>query len=193
MTMATVRRFLCVAVVASLAVLSASPVANAGHAKSIKLKFPRFSVPPRSDREVCTFVMLERGEPFDAAGTLIVNHGNRKGFTSHHFLLYPYSGAPIEAFAQYQEKIVDSKGCLDFGPLDRNNRVLIGGSQSERSLQMAPAGLATRITPTVAGSTKAFGMILNSHWINGTDQTQHASVKIKIMPAKPRTRKRDLH
>src|SRR5262245_56450344 len=172
MTMATVRRFLCVAVVASLAVLSAPPVANAGHAKSIKLKFPRFSVPPRSDREVCTFVMLKQSEPFDAAGTLIVNHGNRKDFTSHHFLLYAYSGAQIEAFAQYQGKIVDSKGCLDFGPLDRNSRVLIGGSQSERSLQMAPPGLATRILPTVAGSTNAIGLILNSHWINGTDQTQ---------------------
>jgi len=192
MTMIIVRRILLVAVIASLAVLSAPPLANAGHAKSINLRFPRFTVPPRSDREVCTFVMLKRGEPFDAAGTLIVNHWNRKDFTSHHFLLYAYSGTQIEAFAQYQGKIVDSKGCLDFGPLDRNKRVLIGGSQSERSLQMAPAGLATRITPTVAGSAKAFGLILNSHWINGTDQTQHASVKIKIMPAKPHTVKRYL-
>src|SRR5262249_60936009 len=107
MTMATVRRFLCVAVVASLAVLSASPVANAGHAKSIKLKFPRFSVPPRSDREVCTFVMLERGEPFDAAGTLIRNHGDRKDFTHQHFLLHAYHVAPMQALAQDQVRLDD--------------------------------------------------------------------------------------
>src|SRR5262249_32982750 len=156
--MAMVRRFVPV-VIASLAVLSAPLTANAGHAKSVNLRFPRFSVPPRSDREVCTFAMLKRGEPFDAAGTLIVNHGNKKDFTSHHFLLYAYSGKELEAFAQYRGKIVDSKGCLDFGPLDRNSRVLIGGSQSERSLQMAPPGLATRILPTVAGSTNAIGLI----------------------------------
>src|SRR5205814_545882 len=53
--------------------------------------------------------------------------------------------------------------------------------------------LATQILPTVAGANKkAFGLILNSHWINGTDETQHASVKIKIMPAKPHTVKRYL-
>src|SRR5262249_61044174 len=95
--MASVRRFLPVAVIASLAVLSAPPVANAGHAKSIKLKFPRFSVPPRSDREVCTFVMLERGEPFDAAGSLIVDHRSRRELTDQHILLFAYTDAPIAA------------------------------------------------------------------------------------------------
>jgi hypothetical protein len=191
--MAIFRRILLVVVAASLGAFAAPPMASAGHAKSINLKFPRFSVPPRSDREVCTFVKLPRSEPFDAAGTLIVNHGNKKDFTSHHFLLYAYTGTRLDEFAALQGVIKDSKGCIDFGPTDTTTRVLIGGSQSERSLQMAPPGLATQILPTVAGANKkAFGLILNSHWINGTDATQHASVKIKIMPAKPHTVKRYL-
>src|SRR5262249_61326204 len=98
--MASVRRFLPVAVIASLAVLSAPPVANAGHAKSINLRFPRFSVPPRSDREVCTFVMLKRGEPFDAAGTLGVSNGNRGGFPQHHLPPQPPPGPAPERFRQ---------------------------------------------------------------------------------------------
>src|SRR5712692_8931431 len=116
--MAILRRLLPVAVVMSLGVLVAPPVASARHAKPINLKFPRFTVPPRSDREVCTFVKLRRSDAFDAAGTLIVNHGNKKDFTSHHFLLYAYSGTQLDAFAQFQGKIVDSKACLDIGPLD---------------------------------------------------------------------------
>src|SRR5439155_24192693 len=120
-------------------------------------------------------------------------HRNTKAVTSHLFLPYAYTEARVDELAALQGVLKDSKGCIDFGHTDTTTRVLIGGSQSERSLQMAPPGLATQNLPTVAGANKkAFGLILNSHWINGTDETQHASVKIKIMPAKPHTVKRYL-
>src|SRR2546428_1519806 len=158
--MAILRRILLIAVAASLGVLAAPPMASAGHTKPINLKFPRFSVPPRSDREVCTFVRLPRSKPFDAVGTLIVNHGNKTDFTSHHFLLYAYTGSRLDEFAKLQGVIKDSKACIDFGPADTTTRVLIGGSQSERSLQMAPPRLPTQIVPTGAGGQKhALGLI----------------------------------
>lgn len=181
---------LSVALVAvTLALLAAAPPTLAKRPRSIKLKFPRFEVPARSDREVCTFVRLPMRKPFDAAGSVIVNLGGDAEFVSHHFLLYAYTGTDMAAFGPAGQ-ISDSKACLDFGPVDRNQRVLIGGSQTPRSRQILPDGLAQRIMPNTAGGTSELGLILNTHWINGSNRPHRASVKMKLMPAKPGTIKR---
>jgi hypothetical protein len=179
------------ALIAAVAVaLSASPTL-AGERK-IRLKFPTFSVPAHSDREVCTFVRLPMNAPYDAAGQLIVNLGGRRHFATHHFLMYAYTGTEMDAFDGFEGKVVDSKACLDFGPTDRNTRVLVGGAQSPRLSTRLSLGLAQQIAPNTDSKGKAIGFILNSHWINGDDKPHHAAVRVKFFPARKHTVKRYL-
>jgi hypothetical protein len=183
------RTWIPLAVLALLALADPLPAA-AG--RTIKLKFPRFDVPARSDREVCTFVRLPLKRPYDASGTLIVNIGGAESFTSHHLLAYAYTGNDMEGFPA-DGVVVESSACLDFGPADRNSRVLLATSQTPKRLDRLPRGLAQRITPTVAGDGRStLGIVLNSHWINGSDRSRSASVKVKLLPAKRGTVRRYL-
>ena len=152
-------------------------------ARVLHLKFPRLDVPPHSDREACNFVRLPGKKPMDLRGTVIVNKGGSEGFVSHHFLMWAYQGANAAAFPA-KSQLQGGEACLDFGPDDREQRVLIAGSQSVKQRQLLPTGLAQRIDPVDEGGKKVIGLILNSHWINSTDQMKHATVKITVYPAK---------
>ena len=172
-------------VAASAVVLALAPPVQAR--RTISLRFPKFEVPARSDREVCTFVALPTDKPFDIEAARIVNVGLKSNFTTHHFLLWVYKGSDLASFPG-PGQIVDGTACLDFGPADTNQRTLIAGSQSPKLTTTRLRGVAQRITPTVDGSGKSqIGLILNSHWINGSDRPQTASVKIKLMAPKRHT------
>ena len=178
--MSSVRRLSLVLALATATALAVTPAAHAR--RTIKLKVPRFVVPPRSDREVCTFVRLPMRKTFDLGGSVIANVGNNSTFTSHHFLIWVYNGTDLNAFPP-KGQLVDSKACLDFGPTDTNRRTLIGGSQQPFLQVRLPEGLGQQIEPTVSGDQRAAGIILNSHWINGSNAPQRAAVKIKLMAA----------
>src|ERR1051325_9320447 len=152
-------------------------------ARILHLKFPRMDVPPHSDREACNFVRLPGKKPMDIRGTVIVNKGGSEGFVSHHFLMWAYEGAHAGDFPP-RSQLQGGEACLDFGPVDREQRILIAGSQSVKQRQLLPTGLAQRIDPIDEGGKKVIGIILNSHWINSTDQVKHATVKVTVYPAK---------
>ena len=185
--MPSVRRVLFVFAAAAAAALAIAPPAAAG--RTIRLKVPRFVVPPRSDLEVCTFVRLPMRKTFNLGGSVIANVGINSTFTSHHFLIWAYEGTDLNAFPP-KGQLVPSKACLDFGPTDTNRRTLIGGSQQPFLKVRLPDGLAQQIKPTVSGGQQAVGIILNSHWINGANKPQRAAVKIKLIAAKPNTVRR---
>jgi hypothetical protein len=170
----------------ALIALAALTTASAASARTMVLKVPRFTVPPHSDREICTFFPVKSKKAFDSSGIEIINKGGRRDFLTHHFLMYFYTGTDMADFPP-KGQVVDSPGCLDFGPADRNQRVLVGGSQVPRSLQRLPDGLAQQIEPA---DGKVIGFILNSHWINDSDKVRTASVRIRIFPAKKRKVKR---
>jgi len=178
--MLSVRRVLFVFAAAAAAALVIAPPAAAG--RTVRLKVPRFVVPPHTDREVCTFVRVPMKKALDLGGSVIVNVGGHGSFTTHHFLLWVYEGTDIDHFPP-KGQLVDSKACLDFGPTDTNRRTLIGGAQQPRLKTRLPAGLAQQIKPTVSGGQSVAGIILNSHWINGEDTPQKAAVNIKLMAA----------
>ena len=175
-------RLLLVLLAATLA------VAPSAHAKRvIHLKVPKFVVPPRSDREVCTFVPLPMKKTFDLSGSTVANIGIKPTFTTHHFLMWVYQGTDLSAFPK-EGTIVDSKACLDFGPTDTNQRALIVGSQAPVLRTKLPDGIAQQLKPTVSTDGKSVvGIILNSHWINSSDKPQKAAVKITLVAAKPHT------
>src|SRR3989441_12103242 len=158
--MPSVRRLSFVLAVVAAAALAIAPPVYAG--RTIRLKVPRFSVMPHTDKEVCTFVRVPMNKAFDLGGSVIVNVGGHGSFTTHHFLMWVYEGTDIDRFPP-KGQLVDSKACLDFGPTDTNRRTLIGGAQQPRLKTRLPAGLAQRIKPTVSGGQSVAGLILNSH------------------------------
>src|SRR5207249_1909180 len=128
--MSSVRRLSLVLARATATALAVTPPAHAR--RTMKLKVPRFVVPPRSDREVCTFVRLPMRKTFDLGGSVIANVGMNSTFTSHHFLIWVYNGTDLNAFPP-KGQLVDSKACLDFGPTDTNRRTLIGGPPGQKT------------------------------------------------------------
>src|SRR5216117_3493004 len=178
--MPSVRHLSFVFAAAAAAALAIAPPAAAR--RTIRLKVPRFVVPPHTDREVCTFVRVPMKKALDLGGSVIVNVGGHGSFTTHHFLMWVYEGKDINRFPP-RGQLVDSKACLDFGPTDTNRRTLIGGSQQPFLQVRLPEGLGQQIEPTVSGDQRAAGIILNSHWINGSNAPQRAAVKIKLMAA----------
>jgi hypothetical protein len=173
-----------IALAAGVLLFAFAPPAEARRQRTMTLKMPRIEVPPGADREVCTFVRLPRKQAMELGGTLITNIGNKPGFTSHHFLMWAYTGTHPDAFPTEGE-IQDGEACLDFGPSDREQRVLVAGSQSPRQLQKLPRGVAQTL-PLIedASGREVVGLIMNTHWINSTDQPQNASVKVKVLPAR---------
>src|SRR5437867_12560504 len=106
------RRALAVTVaVAAMLLVLALPAG----AKVLNLRFPRFIVPPHSDREVCNFVRLPGKKPMDIAGTVIRNVGGKEGFVSHHFLMWAYQGTNAAVFPECSE-LQNGEACFDFAP-----------------------------------------------------------------------------
>src|SRR3989442_12542246 len=165
--MPSVRRVLFVFAAAAAAALVIAPPAAAG--RTVRLKVPRFVVPPHTDREVCTFVRVPMKKALDLGGSVIVNVGGHGSFTTHHFLMWVYEGTDISRFPP-KGQLVDSKACLDFGPADTNRRSLIGGAQQPKLVTRLPKGLAQQIKPTVSGGQsggqREAGIILYPHRIN---------------------------
>ncbi len=183
--MLSVRRRSFVLAVATAAALAMAPPADAR--RTIKLRVPRFVVPPNSNREVCTFVPVPMSKPFDLSGSVIVNlGGDELSFTTHHFLMWVYQGKDVDRFPPKGQIVVMKPGggaCLDFGPADTNQRTLIGGAQQPRLETRLPAGLAQQITPVASGGRSVAAIILNSHWINGGARPRKAAVKVTLMAA----------
>lgn len=166
--------------------------AHAGRAKPVTLHMPRFDVAPHSDREVCTFVRVPMAHAMDVAGQIIASATRvAAGSTSHHFLLYAYTGTDLDGYAPWEGKVVDSKNCLDMGPSDATSRVMLGGAQTPRSAARLRKGLALRLEPLANTSgTPAVGFILNSHWINGSDKVVRGAASVKLLPARAGTVKK---
>src|SRR5258705_118062 len=104
--MSSVRRVSFVFAAAAAAALAIAPPAAAG--RTIRLKVPRFVVPPHTDREVCTFVRVPMKKALDLGGSVIVNVGGHGSFTTHHFLMWVYEGTDISRFPP-KGQLVDSK------------------------------------------------------------------------------------
>jgi hypothetical protein len=172
------------------AVVLALSVAAPTHARrSITVHVPAYTVPPRSDREVCTFVKLPGTHALDISGIDVVNLGIGGEVSSHHFIVYAYSGTDMAAYLPFEGKVVDSHACINFGPGDPTALQYLGATQTPRAKERYGQGLALQIQPTPTGATmgptKAIGLILNSHWINGSDQPHTARVRLTLTLTAP--------
>jgi hypothetical protein len=167
----------------ALLLLLAVPVA-ARTPSTLRVRFPSFQIPPGGNVEACAFVRLPVKTPFDVASWEIRNRGSRGNFAARHFLVYLYTGTEPQGFPP---GIDDSRGCLDRGPADRNQRQLIAFGSSVRNRGFYPPGVALRVGPPPG---LGVGVLLDAEWVNGTSRTHTASTLVLLRRARRRTVRR---
>ena len=172
--------------VLGLALLAAAAPVQAR--RSITIRVPSFVVQPRSDREICTFVELPGGQSLDVTGIDVTNLGTGGDVSSHHFIVYAYTGKDMAAYEALKGQTIDSNACINYGPGDPTDLQFIGGVQTVRARQHYPTGLALQLQANSrgVGTSKAVGLILNSHWINGSDKPHKARVRLKLTLTNPK-------
>lgn len=169
-------------------VLASSPA----DARSLKLRFPRFAIPPGASVEACFVVRLPGSTPVDLVGWTTRQHVTRDVLPVH-FLVYHYTGERLGELAAVAGRVIPSRGCLDFGPVDRDRRQLIVSSQSPQSQNALPAGVALRLAPapaTPGGAPDGVAFILDGNWSNGSSRTRFVSAEVILRRPKRGTVRR---
>src|SRR5262249_57577311 len=91
--------------------------------RTLKLRFPRTMIPAGGNVEDCVFIRVPLPEAFDLASYQITQRGfSGTGVVINHFLIYLYAGERLDEFATQPEPVVESRGCLHLGPVDRDHR-----------------------------------------------------------------------
>ena len=178
------------AVSIALVVMAVCP-AQARPTRSLAVRFPRVVVPSGASVELCAFVRIPRTKAFDVSQYDIRHHGVGGSFSLSHFLFYAYQGAQVDGFAPSGAPVVASRGCLDLGPDDRDNRQLLFAGAAARSRGALPPGTAIRLVP--ASDAQAVGVLLDANILNGTNKARTFSSLVRLRAARPGTLKRLLH
>jgi len=171
-----------------LVALVAGGVAEGRDRRTITVKVPRVSLPPGSDLETCYFVKVPATAPF-ALGSWRVAHAGTKSRTgARHFLVYLYTG---ERLAEFPEKtLLQSRGCIDLGPVDRDRRVLVATAGSNQKLvRTLPKGVAAELAPVAdapGGAPAAIGLLIDTNWGNADTKTHVVSTRLVLRAAKPK-------
>ncbi len=184
------RRRLLLLVLALLPLLAAAP-ADAGR---MTVRVPAFDVPPRSNREVCVFVPLPaKAEDLEISEVLMRNRGGNEQFATHHLIVYAWTG-DLGPLAGVKGAVIDDTACLNFGDGNPTNLQIVATTQGVNGVEKMPDGTALRLQTGALGTGKkrAVGIVLNSHWINGSDTTQTARAKVTFVTARRTKVKRQL-
>ena len=178
------------------ALVLVSPAAAKNPPRTLKLQFPRTVIPAGGNVEVCVFLRLPVTEPFDLASYQIAQQGfSGTGAVINHFLIYVYSGERLGEFAAQEKQVIESRGCLDLGPVDRDERQLIALSRSPNSRAEFPTGLALPLEPvpdSPGGGPAGIGILLDANWLNSPGKPRSVTAKVLLTAAKPGTVRRRL-
>jgi hypothetical protein len=152
---------------------------SSADARSVRLRFPRFPIPPGANVEACFVVRVPGGTPIDVVAWETRQHTTRDVLADH-FVVYHYTGERLDELSAVAGRVIPSRGCLDFGPVDRDRRQLIVSSQSVQSRNALPAGVALRLAPAPAapgGAPAGVAFILDGNWSNGSTRTRYVSAE----------------
>ena len=167
------------------------PVAASQAPRTLKLRFPRTVIPAGGNVEVCVFLRLPETEAFDLASYQIVQQGfSGTVAVINHFLIYVYTGQRLGEFSAQEKQVIESRGCLDLGPIDRDERQLIALSRAPNNRAAMPAGVALPLEPvpaTPGGPPDGIGILLDANWLNGATKPRSVTAKVVLTRAKPGT------
>ena len=167
-------------VTAGLLVGLATP-ALAREARVLRLRFPGIEVPAGGNIEACAFVRLSRTTPFDLGRWEMKTRG--RGITTLHAIVYLYRGARADEFPADP---VASRGCLDLGPPDRDQRQMIAAISTPSGRGTLPAGVALRLAPVTSapgGVPDVLGVLLDMNWQNAGTRPRRASARVLLRRA----------
>ncbi|HJQ85374.1 MAG TPA: hypothetical protein VKA21_14910 [Candidatus Binatia bacterium] len=160
-----------------------------GAPRTLKLRFPRVTVPAGGNLEACYFIRRPATARFDLGRYTIHHRGVGGSFGVRHFLVYLYGGEQLAAFAQDAGRVVASRGCQDLGPADRDRRQLITLGRP------LPPGVALPLDPvpdTPGGPPAGIGILLDGEWVNGDTQPRRARTVVTLHRAPRRSIRRRL-
>jgi hypothetical protein len=171
------------------ALLLVASTALAREPSAIRLRFPRVPVPGGTNPEVCVPIMVPTTTPFDVASIEIRHVGVKRPAAVQHFLIYAYTGENLAAlaFPYGAGTPIPSRGCLDFGPADRDRRQLIASGTVRTSRSAPLPGGALRLAPVpsqTGGSPAGLGFVLDGEWLNPGTRTRTVSAVVILRRAR---------
>lgn len=162
-----------------------APGADARERKTIVVKTPRVSLAPGSDVEVCYFLRIPTTTPFMLGSWQLTHAGAKGGTLAQHGLAYVYTGERLAEFPSGE--LLQSRGCLDFGPDDRDRRVLFVSGSSRKTVRVLPTGVALEL-PAVSdapgGAPAGIGVLVDVNWVNGQARAKTVSSKLVLRRVK---------
>src|SRR5947207_3543683 len=162
--------------------------ASARRPRTLKLRFPRLSIPAVTNPEACLLVRVPTTTPFDVASIEIRHRGVRGSFAVQHFLVHLYTGEQLGEFQAERGRVVESRGCLGLGPSDRDRRQLVASGTLTRGRSAFPPGVALRLSPVPdapGGPPAGLGFTLDGAWAIGTTRTRRASTVVVLGRVRP--------
>lgn len=154
--------------------------------KHVTLRFPKLLIPPGANLEACVFVRIPTTEAFDLGSFRIRNRGGGGDLAVQHMLVYQYTGERLAEFAQWEGQVVRSRGCLELGPVDRDQRQLVASGAAIDTHGFLRAGLALPLEPvpaTPGSSPDGIGLLIDGNWVNRGERTRRVSAKVTLTRA----------
>jgi hypothetical protein len=156
-------------------------VAAAKDRKTLTIRMPKVSLPANGNVEICYFLRIPTTSPFTLGTWQLVNKGAKGGTQPSHSLAYLYTGENLAAFPSGQ--VVQSRGCLDVGPADRDRRVLFASSSAPKVVRALPTGVGLELAPVAdapGGAPAGIGILLDAAWANGEPKSKKVSTTLVL-------------
>jgi hypothetical protein len=153
--------------------------AAAREKKTLTVRMPRVSLPAGSNTETCYFVRIPTTTPFMLGSWQIAHAGAKGGTQPQHGLVYLYTGERLAEFPSGQ--VVQSRGCLDLGPEDRDRRVLIASGTAPKTVRALPTGVALELAPVSdapGGPPAGIGILVDDNWANTETKAKRIATKV---------------
>ena len=189
------RRLLPIVVMALALLAATDGAAVRAPKRTINLRFPKTLIPPGASVEACVFVRIPTTEAFDLASFRIRNRGGGGDLNVQHLLVYQYTGERLAEFAEWEGRVVRSRGCLDLGPVDRDRRQLVASGAALNTRGILPQGLVLPLEPvpaTPGGAADGIGLLVDGNWVNRGERTRKVAAKVVLERAKPESVQRRL-
>lgn len=169
----------------ALAILTVAGDVAARQRPTITVKVPRFTLQPSSNVELCYLVRVASSTPFEMGGWKIQHPGANGPVQPSHGLVYVYTGERAAEFTS--QGIVQSRGCLDLGPDDRDRRVLVASSAARSFTRKMPKGVAVELAPAPnapGGAPATIVVLVDVNWANNGTRPKTVSSKVVLQRAK---------
>jgi hypothetical protein len=152
---------------------------------TIKIRTPKVPLAAGSNVEICYFLRIPTTTPFTMGSWQLVNKGAKGGTQPSHALAYLYTGENLAGFTSGE--IVQSRGCLDLGPGDRDRRVLFASSSAPNVVRALPSGVGLELAPVSdapGGAPAGIGILVDAAWANGETKSKKVSTTLVLKRVK---------